>query len=76
MLIAGDAGWLPNAKGFDGAVAEVGVPPNENGLDDGWPKVEGLAGWELIAVDGWPNPPAAPLLVAPKLNDVAMGGAA
>ena len=28
---AGDAGWLPNANGFDGAVAEVGVPPNANG---------------------------------------------
>lgn len=30
LPVAGDAGWLPNANGFEGAVVEVGVP-NENG---------------------------------------------
>lgn len=30
MLVAGDAGWLPKANGFEGAVADVGVP-NEKG---------------------------------------------
>lgn len=31
MPVAGDAGWLPKANGFDGAVAEVGVLPKPNG---------------------------------------------
>ena len=35
LLFAGEAGWLPNANGFDGAVAEVGVVPNPKGADAG-----------------------------------------
>ena len=73
LPVAGDAGWLLNANGFDGAVAEVGVAPNENGLDAGWPKVDGLAGCEPMGFDGWPNPLGAP---PPKLKEVVIGGAA
>lgn len=32
LPVAGDAGWLPNANGFDGAVVEVGVAPKPNGV--------------------------------------------
>ena len=35
LPLAGDAGWLPNENGFDGAVAEIGVTPKAKGLDDG-----------------------------------------
>ena len=31
MTVAGDAGWLPKANGFDGAVTDVGVALNANG---------------------------------------------
>lgn len=58
FALAGDAGWLPNPNGFDGAVAEVGVVPNENGA--GALNVDGLTGVdpELPAV--WANgPPGA-----------------
>ena len=60
LPVAGDAGWLLNANGFDGAVAEVGVAPNAKGVGPGWPNVDGLAG-----CDCWPNPP---LVLGPKAN--------
>lgn len=66
MPLAGEAGWLPNANGFDGAVAEVGVTPKAKGAEEGWPNVDGLAGCELRADDGWPNPPVVVMFGALK----------
>lgn len=72
VAAAGDAGWLPNEKGFDGAVAEVGVVPNENGAV---PNVEGLGVVDVAAA--CPNPPVLPEDVdGPKPNGAAAPGVA
>ena len=75
--VAGDAGWLPKAgKGFDGAVADVGVgPPKENAFAEGAPKPVGPG--EAGAAGGWPKPPVPPPDVDRlKANGAAVGAAA
>lgn len=54
LVAAGDAGWLPNAKGLDVAVAVVGVGAAKLN-PAGWLNGLGLTAAELAPDAGWPN---------------------
>lgn len=72
---AGEAGWLPKAKGFEGVVAVVGVAaPKLNPFGcAGWVNGFGLGAAELVVEVGAPKEALGAITGAPKLKGEVAG---